>query len=324
MRAVAERDPQRVITESFDRVGSDVETNRDAQTADHLAQQRTTGGVELLTHQARCPLNDVRLQPELAQGIRGLEAEETAADHDSGPAARRRGTRGVGADGVEVVHGPVHVAARQIVPRHGGHEGVGPRGEHQRVVGDPTTQRRRDMPGGPVDPGDPIPQDQLDEVVAQIPIARQRKSGAIPMLGVAGEPDAVIGGVVLLGEHGDAPFARPVTGTQRLHESVADHAVADQDDGLRRTHDRRLGTRYCRHVASCEAPITVCSPAVQPDCEQRQTCPALVGVVVLYGLEVVVDVVGVSVSGPESSVGAGVAGPGAGASGSLVCTVGTV
>jgi hypothetical protein len=49
-----------------------------------------------------------------------------------------------------------------------------------------------------------------------------------------------------------------------------------------------------------------------------------VGVVVLYGFDVVVEVVDVSVSGPESSVGAGVACPGPGTSGSLVCTLGTV
>jgi hypothetical protein len=105
-------DPQCVVAESFDRVGADVETCRDAETADHPVQQRTTGLVELVAHQARRPLHDVRLQAELAQGIRGFEAEKAAAYHDSGPAARLRGTRGVGADGVEVVQGPVHVAAR--------------------------------------------------------------------------------------------------------------------------------------------------------------------------------------------------------------------
>ncbi len=94
---------QRVVAESFDRVGADVEMHRDAKAADHPAQQRTVGLVELLVHQARRPLHDLRLQAELAQGIRGLQAEEAAADHDSGPGVRLRSTRGIGADGVEVV-----------------------------------------------------------------------------------------------------------------------------------------------------------------------------------------------------------------------------
>ena len=50
------------------------------------------------------------------------------------------------------------------------------------------------------------------------------------MLGVAGEPNPVVGGVGLLGEHDHLPGAVGVAGAQRLDEPVSDHAVADHHD----------------------------------------------------------------------------------------------
>ena len=48
---------------------------------DHPGQQRAAGLVDLLGHQARHHLDDVRLQPELAQRVSGLKPEQAAADH---------------------------------------------------------------------------------------------------------------------------------------------------------------------------------------------------------------------------------------------------
>jgi hypothetical protein len=65
---------------------------------------------------------------------------------------------------------------------------------------------------------------------------------------------------------------------------VPDHAVTDDDHTLRIVHGATLGKRHCLDVASCEAPVTVCSPVGSVGCE-RQMCPAepwLVGVA--YGL----------------------------------------
>jgi hypothetical protein len=47
------------------------------------------------------------------------------------------------------------------------------------------------------------------------------------VLGIAGEADAVVGGVGFLGEHGDPPGAVGIARPQRLDEPVTDHAVAD-------------------------------------------------------------------------------------------------
>ena len=78
-----------------------------------------------------------------------------------------------------------------------------------------------------------LPQPQLDALVAGVVVARQRQPRAVPVLGVAGQPDPVVGGVGLLGHHGDPPGARRVAGPQRLDEPVADHAVPDDHDVLR-------------------------------------------------------------------------------------------
>ena len=81
-------------------VGADVGVHRDAELADHPAQQCAARLVELLRHQPRRPLDDVGVKPEPAQRVGGLQAEQAAADHhaDRRPAgarraARRRGSR---------------------------------------------------------------------------------------------------------------------------------------------------------------------------------------------------------------------------------------
>ena len=67
----------------FDRVGANVDVHRDAQLGDHPGQQRTAGLVQLLGHQPWSHLDDVGLQPELAQRVGGLQAQQPAADHDA-------------------------------------------------------------------------------------------------------------------------------------------------------------------------------------------------------------------------------------------------
>ena len=83
-----------------DSVGADARVHGDAEFADHPAQQRAAGLVELLGHQLGCHLDDMGGQPERAQRVGGLQAEQTATDDDagrrwpaSGARARRRGSR---------------------------------------------------------------------------------------------------------------------------------------------------------------------------------------------------------------------------------------
>jgi hypothetical protein len=73
---------------------------------------------------------------------------------------------------------------------------------------------------------------QYDAVVACIVIAGQGQPGPVPVLGVSGQSDAVIGRVGFLGQHGDPPGTIGVASPQRLDESMSDHAVSDHDHML--------------------------------------------------------------------------------------------
>src|SRR5258707_523694 len=68
-------------------------------------------------------------------------------------------------------------------------------------------------------------------LVAGVVVAGKCQQVAVPAFGVGGQPDAVIGRVALLGQHGDPPrratLAGTVTGAERLDQSVAHHAVPD-------------------------------------------------------------------------------------------------
>ena len=84
--------------------------------------------------------------------------------------------------------------------------------------------------GGAVDRGRPGRPAAARPVVARVVVAGQCQLCAVPVLGVSGQADAVVGGVGLLGQHGDPPLTARVAGTQRLDEPVTDHAVADDHD----------------------------------------------------------------------------------------------
>ena len=136
----------------------------------------------------------------------------------------------VGADRVEVVERAVDEARRQVVARHRRHERIRAGGQHQRVVGDALAVGGGDGLRGPVDTRNPVAQPHLDQIVTGVVVAGQREPAAVPVLGVAGQPDPVVGGVGLLGQHGDPPRRLGVARPQRLDEPVADHAVADDHD----------------------------------------------------------------------------------------------
>ena len=65
------------------------------------------------------------VQPETAQRVGGLQAKQPAADDDSCRCVSGvQGAHRVGADGVEVVEGPVHMAGRQVAAGNRGYERV--------------------------------------------------------------------------------------------------------------------------------------------------------------------------------------------------------
>ena len=64
----------------FNRFGTRPDVHRDPKLGDHPGQQRATGLIDLLGHQSRHHLDDVGLQPELAQRISGFESQQAATD----------------------------------------------------------------------------------------------------------------------------------------------------------------------------------------------------------------------------------------------------
>ena len=200
----------------------------DTQLGDHPAEQCAACLVELLGHQPWRHLDNVRMQPERTQRIGGLQAEQAAADHHpDGGVTGVLGALRVGADRVEIVDRPIDVAGRQVVAGHRWNERVRAGGQHQGVIVDPLAVRGNDGLGGPIDLGHRGAQSQPDLAVTGVIVAGQCEPAAIPVLGVTGETDPVVGGVGLLGQHGDPPHRRGVTGPHSFDEPVADHPVAD-------------------------------------------------------------------------------------------------
>ena len=215
----------------LNRLGSCPDVHRDPEVGDHPGQQCAPGLVDLLSHQSRHHLDDVRLQSELAQRVRGFQPQQAATDHHA-----RRGVTGpqralgVGTDGVEVVKRAVDVARGQVMAGHRRDESVRPGGQHQGVVAVPTAVRGDHRLCCTVDLDGPRTQQQLDAVVARVVIAGQCQQVAVPALGVGGQPDPVVGRVGLLGQHGDSPGVGAVPRPKRLNQPVAHHAVPDHDD----------------------------------------------------------------------------------------------
>src|SRR5205085_1515867 len=80
---------------------------------DARPQRGTAAVVHLHRHETWGEFDNVGVELEMAQRVRRLETEQTATDHRADAA-----TGGVGADVLEVVNGPVHEAAGQVVTRY--------------------------------------------------------------------------------------------------------------------------------------------------------------------------------------------------------------
>jgi hypothetical protein len=83
-----------------------------------------------------------------------------------------------------------------------------------------------------------------------------------------GQSDAVVRGTGFFAERNDAEFAAGVVLDQLFAKAVADHAVADDDDRLRRVggHGQNHGFGFRRRQTRAQS-------SDQPECNQR-TSPA--------------------------------------------------
>ena len=239
-----------------DGLGEHAGVDADAELLDVADQGRAARAVELHGHQPRRHLHDVGLQAELDERVGRLEPEQSPADHDAaggGPAG--------GPDGLEVLDGAVDEAAVLVAALDRRHERRGARGQHQRVVlegldaagvgerlGDVAGGRRDvgDRAAGAVDLGHLGVEDQGDARVVVRPLGQQRQLVGALRGEEAGEGDAVVRRAALGADHHDVVGLGEAALDGSLDETVADHSVADDDEGGARVpHATTLGSRCC-------------------------------------------------------------------------------
>ena len=189
------------------------------------AQRGAAGVVDLHRHQPRRHLDDVRLEPQLGQGVGGLEPEQAAADDR----ADRRGGRGL-ADRLEVLDGPVDEAAGQLVAGHRRHERRGAGGEHELVVLRAPGRRRaaRSASRGRT-PRRRCRATSSTRGSSYAP-SGSRESASAPTSKKEVSADPVVRRARLLADDDDVVGLGEAALDGGLHEAVADHAVADDDE----------------------------------------------------------------------------------------------
>src|SRR5260370_33059073 len=114
-----------------------------------MAQGGGAAVLDLERAQGWRELDNMGLEPEMAQGVGGFESEKAATD-DRPRALPCR----VSADSFQVIDGAVDETASEAMPRNRWHERVGTRREHERVVGDSCARRRQHGGRRPVDTDD--------------------------------------------------------------------------------------------------------------------------------------------------------------------------
>jgi len=102
--------------------------------------------IDLHGHQAGRKLDHMGFQAHVAQRLGTLQAQQATAHHHAGLGLGARGLHGL-----QVLDGAVDEAMLTITPRHLRHEGVGPRGQHQLVVGQDLPTDGGHGAGAPVD-----------------------------------------------------------------------------------------------------------------------------------------------------------------------------
>lgn len=222
-----ERQPRRTSTVGLDAERPSAEVDRHAERLDVTFEGAATTVVELHRHEAGRELDDVRVEPEVAQRIRRFEAQEPAADDcAAADGGVRRGRR----DRIEIVERAIHETSRTVAPLHWRHEGLRTGREHEVVVGDDVTARGRDRSGRTVDRDDPIAEQHLDVVLVEEPVGHQRQVVGGATVEHRAECDPVVRRPRLVADDGDLQtIGHPELG-ERRQQAVADHAVADDDE----------------------------------------------------------------------------------------------
>jgi len=219
-----------------DGLGHRAGVHGEAEALDVPGEGAAAGRVDLDRHQPGRQLDDVGLQTELAQGVGRLQAQQSAADHGTGPRPPGRLP-----DRLEVLDGAVDEDVLEIAARDRRDERVGARRQHQLVVVQVLAGVERD---------DPLPRADRDDLGARaeadprvvVPPLRQQAQRLRADLEEAGQRDPVVRRPGLRAEHGDVVGLGETALDRGLDEPVSDHAVSDDHQLLASV--RRLLLRH--------------------------------------------------------------------------------
>ena len=194
-----------------------------AEGDDLLPQHRRPAVIQLDGHQVRGKLHHVRLQPQLFQGVGGLQPEQAATDHH--PALRRGG---MGGDAVQIVKGAIDKAPVEIVARDRRNKGIGAGRQHQFI---PVGFMSLGVPHQPrvaVDRRHRLAEAEFDAVPVKEIIGHQRQRFGAASGEIFGEVHPVVGGVTLFAKHHDTILLMQVAAHALFEKMVADHAMSHQ------------------------------------------------------------------------------------------------
>ena len=210
---------------SHDRARGHVGVHDHAELLDARAQHRAAGVIDLQGHQARCELDHVRLESQREQRIRRFQAEQTSTDHD----ALARVRRGL-CDRREIFQRAIHEAAARIFASERRHERIRAGREDQFIVREAAPRRGANLPRTAIQRDDGVTRHDLDaERSVRVGVA-QRELVRAARLEPLGEIDAIVSEFALFADHYDLVALTQAALGGSLHETMADHAVADDDE----------------------------------------------------------------------------------------------
>ncbi|ENO77080.1 cellobiohydrolase A [Thauera sp. 27] len=195
-----------------------------AQGLDLVAQDAAAFVVHLHRHQAGREFDDVGLEAEVAQRLGALQAEQAAAHHDA--LARDRASR---LHRLEVLDGAIDEALVALAALDRWHEGIGPRGQHQLVVGQGDAVLRRHRACAAVDRRRAAAQPKREACLGEEAGGDQREVFRRLAGEEFGEVHTVVGDPRLLAQYGDFRTG-DLQLPEFLEELVADHAMANEND----------------------------------------------------------------------------------------------
>ena len=197
-----------------------------AEFLDFVTQQGAAVGIKLNRHQPGGKLHHVGCQSQALERIGCFKAQQATADDHTGT-----GTFGAGANGIQVIKGAVHQAVGPVIALNRRHERIRAGGQHQFVVPVAAPGRFK-CAIFPVNAGHLLVQVQLNALLGVPLQCAHREIGVGGTTEILRQMNSVIGQLFLLAKHDDFVVVGRRTGAELLQKVMADHTIADDDQGF--------------------------------------------------------------------------------------------